>query len=425
MAADPRLLRFRRVYERHFRLIWAVVGQLGLQSAAREDAVQEIWITVYRRLDSLDPAASSRAWVCSIARKVVWRTRRNAQRFDRRVTAWADEPRAAPADAERRYEAATTVEAALASLTEPQRGVLVLSTVHGLTAPEISETLDVPLNTVYSRLRLARRSLGRFQRRAELESQLESQDSVGQEARGRMWVALLPQLVLPQPVAVAGTWATAKALATGMVLGGAVVAGLGVAVAEPPRSISARSGLTSVPSEIDRVSRAADPGPRPVVSTAAVPVLTPDSTRLDEQDSGADPPDSRTRRRRPRPKAPAGPVVSETPQAPKTPQTAPPETPAQSPTLLGPGLEAEADLLRRAQRALRNGKAQAGLSLLRRHQREFADGRLADVREGALVRALCSLDRTDEAAVVARRLRRSQPDSPVSTAVQDVCEPSR
>jgi RNA polymerase sigma-70 factor (ECF subfamily) len=42
-------------------------------------------------------------------------------------------------------------------LAEDKRMVLLLVEVEGMTAPEVAEALQLPLNTVYSRLRRARR----------------------------------------------------------------------------------------------------------------------------------------------------------------------------------------------------------------------------------------------------------------------------
>jgi RNA polymerase sigma-70 factor, ECF subfamily len=53
-------------------------------------------------------------------------------------------------------EAARTVNAILSTMLEEQREVFVLAELEQLSAPEIAEALDVKLNTVYSRLRLAR-----------------------------------------------------------------------------------------------------------------------------------------------------------------------------------------------------------------------------------------------------------------------------
>ena len=49
------------------------------------------------------------------------------------------------------------VEAALGALPAEQREVFVLADIEGLSAPEISDALEVKVNTIYSRLRLARK----------------------------------------------------------------------------------------------------------------------------------------------------------------------------------------------------------------------------------------------------------------------------
>jgi RNA polymerase sigma-70 factor (ECF subfamily) len=58
-----------------------------------------------------------------------------------------------------RADAARVVRALLESLPEDQRLVLVLSDLEGWTAPEIAQALELPVNTVYSRLRTARQKL--------------------------------------------------------------------------------------------------------------------------------------------------------------------------------------------------------------------------------------------------------------------------
>jgi len=49
---------------------------------------------------------------------------------------------------------------ALDALSDEQRAVFVLADIEELSAPEIASALDVKLNTVYSRLRSARKIMG-------------------------------------------------------------------------------------------------------------------------------------------------------------------------------------------------------------------------------------------------------------------------
>ena len=70
-----------------------------------------------------------------------------------------------------RREAERIVTSFLEELDEPQRMVFYLSDIEGLTAPEIATALDVNLNTVYGRLRLARK---RFERALALRARGET-----------------------------------------------------------------------------------------------------------------------------------------------------------------------------------------------------------------------------------------------------------
>jgi len=62
--------------------------------------------------------------------------------------------------------AARLLDALLAELDDAQREVFVLADLHDLSAPEIAEITGANLNTVYSRLRLARQSLAAAAARA-------------------------------------------------------------------------------------------------------------------------------------------------------------------------------------------------------------------------------------------------------------------
>ena len=58
-----------------------------------------------------------------------------------------------------RKQALGLLDRALESIDLGRRAVLVLHEIEQMTAPEIAKTLDLPLNTVYSRLRVARTEL--------------------------------------------------------------------------------------------------------------------------------------------------------------------------------------------------------------------------------------------------------------------------
>ena len=145
-----------------------------MPDASLEDATQDVFIVVHRRRDSLDPDASVRSWLFGIARRVAADLHRGNRRLRRRLEAVPEAPPAPPLDDEvSRAEAASFVQSFLDRLDEGHRMVFVLSDVEGLTAPEISESMLIPVNTVYSRLRSARKKFERAVARRKLVLEVE------------------------------------------------------------------------------------------------------------------------------------------------------------------------------------------------------------------------------------------------------------
>ena len=399
MHATSRLSQFRRLHDRNFGLVWHVLGQAGLSGSTREDAAQEVWLTAFRRLDSLHGEGSERAWLCSIARKMAWRVHRDARRFDRRVQKLARQPEHGSPDLERSYAAATTVDSALAALPETQRQVLLLSQVHGMTAPEIAEGLDIPLNTVYSRLRLARQRLDAF---ADELSGLDDGDAATSSQLRRSWVLLVPRLAAKAGgVASAGAGKLAGLALGAMVGASALGIWVGVSPADPaPAAAEAAPTVAAI-----APTQASAGTTRPAPSPAAAPPAPQSTTAETPTEPAAAKP---TRLSRPLPKAsPTPDKVSETP----------------APANATVELDAEARLLERAQRALNRGDAKTALAHVEEHRRRFERGLLADVRRGVHVRALCDLGRPEQARTAARELAQKNPDSAVGVAVADVCAP--
>jgi len=147
---------FRQLYDEQHAFVFRSLLHLGVSASAVDDAMQETFVVVHRRLPTYDVGQPLRAWLWGIARNVAHNQRRTASREHRRRDALADEPtQSADTSLERSTELGVVREVLLA-MDEPMRDVLVLSDVEGLTAPEIAAALEVNVNTVYSRLRVAR-----------------------------------------------------------------------------------------------------------------------------------------------------------------------------------------------------------------------------------------------------------------------------
>jgi RNA polymerase sigma-70 factor (ECF subfamily) len=161
-------LDITEIFNDHADFVWRSLRRLGLGDADAEDALQEVFLVVHRRLPDYEERGALRAWLYTISRQVAGHYHRSRTRLERREQAaqFIGEPYGSdPHEAALRAEAAATVNAFLSELDEPQAAVFHLSEIEGLSAPEVSTALGVKLNTVYGRLRLARKRFEDFLRR--------------------------------------------------------------------------------------------------------------------------------------------------------------------------------------------------------------------------------------------------------------------
>jgi RNA polymerase sigma-70 factor (ECF subfamily) len=153
---------FRAVFDDHVGYVWRVLRHLGVRERDLDDAVQEVFVVVHRRLPEWEPRAPIRTWLYVIC---VHAARDHARRAHVRrelpsesVPDVKDDGKA-PDDALEAREALFRVERAVTALDERLRQVFLLYELEGWTMETIAETLEIPLKTAYSRLRLAREKL--------------------------------------------------------------------------------------------------------------------------------------------------------------------------------------------------------------------------------------------------------------------------
>jgi RNA polymerase sigma-70 factor (ECF subfamily) len=160
-AAEPaETLELSDVYKAHHRFVWRSVARLGVPDERLADAVHDVFVVVARRLHEYEGRASIRTWLFAIALRVAQGIRRDRAREFRRRERFEREPKP-PAEPHARADAARTLRELLLGLDEDKRAVFIMAELEGMTAPEISAVVGCKVNTVYSRLRLARAELQR------------------------------------------------------------------------------------------------------------------------------------------------------------------------------------------------------------------------------------------------------------------------
>lgn len=153
---------FETIYQQYFRFVWSSVRRLGVEEAATDDVVQEVFIVIHSKLCTLNKPESLRSWIYGIVRRTASAHRRTRQAKGGVFTSSASDASSLPSrdpnplDRTEQSSQVGLLFRLLDGLSEAKREVFILAELEEMTAPEISEALEVPLNTVYSRLRHAR-----------------------------------------------------------------------------------------------------------------------------------------------------------------------------------------------------------------------------------------------------------------------------
>ena len=166
LRVEPGLLdraEFMALYDELAPVVFRLARQLGVRTDSIDDVVQEVFSVVHRRRDEFEHRSTAKTWVTGIAHGVVRNYRRGLRRHDQRVAAVAKEveitaqPPATPEQALEMRRASQFLDRFLDSLDDDRRSVFVLIELQQMSAPEVAELTETNLNTVYGRLRTARR----------------------------------------------------------------------------------------------------------------------------------------------------------------------------------------------------------------------------------------------------------------------------
>jgi RNA polymerase sigma-70 factor (ECF subfamily) len=163
MSSEDRISRpgeartFEEVYRDGFRFVWRSLKRLGVRDAQLDDAVQDVFVVVHRKLPAFEGRSTLRTWLFRIAMKVAKDYRRSARR--RPTTPFADESIAAaessPLERAAHREKIDLLHALLERLDDDKRAAFVLGELEGMSGPEMADALGIPVDTAYSRLRAA------------------------------------------------------------------------------------------------------------------------------------------------------------------------------------------------------------------------------------------------------------------------------
>jgi RNA polymerase sigma-70 factor, ECF subfamily len=158
-AAPAPTDRFGAVVRAHFDFVWRSLRRLGVPSAGIDDAAQEVFCIVGRKLERINPG-SERAYLFGIALRFASDVRRRQARQceteDSELLAAIADPHTDVEALVDQKRARDLLDVVLDVLPLELRTVLMLTEGEQLTMAEVAVFLRIPQGTVASRLRRAR-----------------------------------------------------------------------------------------------------------------------------------------------------------------------------------------------------------------------------------------------------------------------------
>ena len=158
------------LYDRYSPLLFTVVKKIVGDKKLAEEVLIEIFAVIWRKIEHYDHNKNDAyTWLVSLARnKAVDVVRRDkgqienihySDEYENRFILPNLSKNIDPLDLETAFSISGNVENALNNLTDAQQYVLYLAYYEGLTQQQISERLNIPLQTVVAKIKIASNNL--------------------------------------------------------------------------------------------------------------------------------------------------------------------------------------------------------------------------------------------------------------------------
>jgi RNA polymerase sigma-70 factor (ECF subfamily) len=157
----------KEIYERYGDFVWRNLRRLGIGEEAADDALQDVFLVVHRRLSDFESRSSVKTWLFGIVLRVAQTNLRTIRRRRAHVDelapvseveSVATSDSEGPAEVVARREASQLLHRLLDDLDHEKRAILILVELEQMSVPDAAEAMNMNLNTAYSRLRAARQA---------------------------------------------------------------------------------------------------------------------------------------------------------------------------------------------------------------------------------------------------------------------------
>ncbi len=177
--AEPELLRrvaagdqqaLRSLYVHHHARVYRFIGRLLSDTGAAEDVLAEVFLDVWQQAGRFAGRSSVNTWLCAIARnKALAHLRKYPWPVDHGATAETADEVDSPEVSLQKADKSEKLKRCIERLGHEHREVIDLVYYHEKSVEEVSIILDIPINTVKTRMFYARKKLSELLGRAGID----------------------------------------------------------------------------------------------------------------------------------------------------------------------------------------------------------------------------------------------------------------
>ncbi len=158
--APETLEPFRAFFRAHYAFVWRCVRRCGVASDELDDVVQEVFMKAHQERERFEGRSSLKTWLYGVAvNRSRMHQRSRARRQKRRELGGAGMVAPPPSDLASRHAAVDLLDRLVTKLDAEKRHVFVLVELEDVPAKDVAAQLGISVNTVYSRIRLARQRI--------------------------------------------------------------------------------------------------------------------------------------------------------------------------------------------------------------------------------------------------------------------------
>jgi RNA polymerase sigma-70 factor (ECF subfamily) len=162
------------LFELESPYVLRTLRRLGVTERDVEDMAHEVFVAVHRELPKYDRTRPIRPWLFAFCFRIASHHRRKHRRETvQDVAGDVTDPSEAPDALLDRERKRRLVLLALDEIELDRRAVFVLHELDGFTCEAVADSLEIPIGTVYSRLRRAREDFSAKMRRLQAKKVLE------------------------------------------------------------------------------------------------------------------------------------------------------------------------------------------------------------------------------------------------------------